>query len=61
MSILPEEAINKIIMYSIPKYPFLEELKKAQTTLEEEKGGLAQVAVQIAKKTQQGTRPAQWL
>ena len=30
MSILPEEAINKIIMYSIPKYPFLEELKKAR-------------------------------
>ena len=30
MSILPEEAINKIIMYNIPTYPFLEELKKAR-------------------------------
>ena len=33
MSILPEEAINKIIMYSIPKYPFLEELKEVSKDL----------------------------
>ena len=34
MSILPEEAINKIIMYSIPKYPFLEELREVSKDTE---------------------------
>ena len=34
MSVLPEEAINKIIMYSIPKYPFLEELREVSKDTE---------------------------